>query len=288
MTQIPVSVIVPVRNRSGQRMEFLVQSIVQQTHRPVELLISDFGSDRKHGRSIQRICEAAPSWVQHLRFSNAVGKPWNKCKANNLALRRTSDESRYILFMDADMIYRSDFLAAAVAAQDQFNDRAFVICRSRPLNRNWNTPQRFKPENVARDFPLIFEKSTKWSSTGANGACQMATRQWWFEVQGYDERMSGWGAMDGDMLNRAVRSGLEKVWIHEWEYKPGYIPDGNYNPDKLLELNEEVKAAVTTRMAHQWHKVQKSLNADSWHRNHRLKRDKGYVRNDPKTWGTTV
>ena len=45
--------------------------------------------------------------------------------------------------------------------------------------------------------------------------CQMAKRSFFFDVRGYDEKFVFWGAEDVDMSRRAVRFGLEPIWVEE-------------------------------------------------------------------------
>ena len=57
----------------------------------------------------------------------------------------------------------------------------------------------------------------------STGACQSATREFFFYARGYDEAFVHWGSEDTDMRDRALGYGLELRWIsdqtemfHQW------------------------------------------------------------------------
>ena len=64
------------------------------------------------------------------------------------------------------------------------------------------------------------------------GAIQCATRKWFLEINGYDERMVGYTPMDRDIFARAKKSGLKTMRLdkiqftscfHQW-HPPSWTP----------------------------------------------------------------
>lgn len=56
-----------------------------------------------------------------------------------------------------------------------------------------------------------------------SGGIQAASRSFFFAIRGYHEDLTWWGAMDGDLVNRAGLMGLAITWIqgpgamlHQW------------------------------------------------------------------------
>ena len=83
MTNIMLSVIIPVRNRSGDRLENCLRSLRWQEdidHTQVEILIVDFGSDAEHKDAIQK----ALNEIKTVKAENAeLKKENNKLKQEN-------------------------------------------------------------------------------------------------------------------------------------------------------------------------------------------------------------
>ena len=107
------------------------------------------------------------------------------------------------------MIFTPDFLQATVEALQQSDYRALVLCRCHDL-----------PESVAemprsRDELPFLRSAASVRQTSGTGACQAATRAFFFAVRGYDEAFEYWGAEDNDMVDRATRYGLQPTWLGE-------------------------------------------------------------------------
>ena len=71
--------------------------------------------------------------------------------------------------------------------------------------------------SISRIDRWLFPRNLRtWDKIG-DGAAQCTTREWFFKVGGYDERMELYGAMDNDMTVRAEKDGLNIVWVEEGE-----------------------------------------------------------------------
>jgi hypothetical protein len=64
---------------------------------------------------------------------------------------------------------------------------------------------------------------TRLRSRAGSGGIQAASRSFFFAHRGYEEDLAWWGAMDGDIVNRARLMGLDVEWIedrtvmmHQW------------------------------------------------------------------------
>lgn len=213
-----LSVVIPVRNRSGTRLRNCLNSLrwQQLDASELEIVLSDYGSNDEHARSIAALAE---------RFSAKVARneefgDWNRSRALNLGIQASSGE--YVWCTDADMIFAPDFVPAILAVHDQRPGKALVVCACSDL------PERVPEQDYElADFPMLSKASTRRKAINKNslgtGACQSATRAFFFHARGYDERYVHWGSEDSDMRDRALAYGLEMVWIsdrtemlHQW------------------------------------------------------------------------
>ena len=200
-----LTVIVPLRNRGGTRLENCLRSLRWQDLPPrqVELLLSDFGSDDEHARELAALADRFEARV--VRYETR--EIWNRSKALNVGIR--ASRGAYILCTDADMIFAPSFLRTLLDTQREHRDAALCVCRCRDL-----------PESVPEqawdrdDFPRLLEASTYRERLGT-GACQMATRGMFHALRGFDESYKFWGCEDKDMTFRAQRQGLALAWVHD-------------------------------------------------------------------------
>ena len=149
------------------------------------------------------------------------------------------------------MVFAENFVAEAVAAVEALGGKGIALCQSRDL------PEACVDADVPLEKYESFKAQTSMRPTYGVGACQCAPKNWFHEVRGYDEGYRWWGFEDQDMLSRAVRSGLEPVWITE-----------------------------KTAMLHQWHPKQNKthkfrIGLNRW----RYRLLKPWVKRNRKGWG---
>lgn len=213
-----LSVVIPVRNRSGTRLRNCLNSLrwQQLDASELEIVLSDYGSNDEHARSITALAERFAAKVAR---SEEFGD-WNRSRALNLGIQATSGE--YVWCTDADMIFAPNFVPELLAVHDQQPGKALVVCACSDL------PESVREQDYElTDFPMLSRASTRRRAINQNslgtGACQSATRAFFFHARGYDERYVHWGSEDSDMRDRALAYGLEMVWIsdrtemlHQW------------------------------------------------------------------------
>lgn len=213
----PLGVIIPIRNRAGQRVRNALRSLNwQSAGRPQEIVLVSHGSRPEIDKELKQICQEQGASLL------SIGTPsdqWNKPLALNVGIQATSPEIPFLMTMDADMILAPNFLTIVLQKLSK-RSPAFVLCRSSDL------PQHvLLPDNPERLRNSLGELSTKANLRGryGTGGIQAANRSFFFEVRGYDEDLVWWGGMDGDMVQRALLSGLSIEWIedrtvmyHQW------------------------------------------------------------------------
>ncbi len=112
---ISVSVIIPTYNR----VHFLkdaVQSALEQTHPPLEIIVVDDGSTD----NTPSVCQAFPPPVRYLRQENQ-----GVSAARNHGVRAAQGE--YIAFLDSDDVWEPDKLAAQLTVFKRYPEIAWCI-----------------------------------------------------------------------------------------------------------------------------------------------------------------
>ncbi|MEE2645282.1 MAG: glycosyltransferase [Myxococcota bacterium] len=208
-----ISAIIPLRNRSGDRLENCLASLRWQEGveaRSVEIVISDFGSDETHQPSIDALATRYEAKVVRV---NEAGL-WNRSRALNIGIQGAS--GALLFCTDVDMIFAPNFIASILAAQEAAEGEAMVLCRCNDL------PEEVPLQRwVHQDYPQLEAQSARRDTSGT-GACQAAPREFFFQARGYDEKFVYWGAEDVDMTSRAERYGLTLTWLegttmlHQW------------------------------------------------------------------------
>jgi len=206
MSEAAISAVIPLRNRTGIRLENCLRSLRWQklpTPADLEIVLSDFGSDPENASSIDAIAERYGARVVRTR----TDETWNRSRALNAALRCVHAPISFCT--DADMLFESNFVPMVLDALREAPGRALVLCRCRDLPDLG--PERSYDEN---EYPDLKAGATMRTAMGT-GACQATSTDWINSVGGYDEKYVYWGFEDKDMVHRAAKAGLELCWIHE-------------------------------------------------------------------------
>jgi len=213
MSRPQISAVIPVRDRTGPRLDNCLRSLRWQELDPAEfeIVITDFGSSPTHAEALRELAETHAATLVRVDERGV----WNRARALNFGIQRAT--GKYVFCTDADMIFAPNFVPTLLGVQARERDQAFVVCHCRDL-----------PEHVEEqpwsleDFPALLAQAPFRLKTGT-GACQVARREFFERVRGYDEGFEFWGQEDNDMRYRAGRAGLREVWVqdqtamlHQW------------------------------------------------------------------------
>lgn len=177
----------------------------------VEIVVSDYGSGVGEAR---RIASAADAFGARVVATPERGV-WNRARALNVGIQAAT--APWVLCTDVDLIFAPNLVSTALEEAERPGRRAMVLCHC------WDLPSTLPERDWAlSDFTALRERAALRKTRGT-GACQVARRDFFFRVRGYDERYRYWGAEDVDMSSRAEAFGLELVWIsdrtcvlHQW------------------------------------------------------------------------
>lgn len=141
MTEL-LSVVIAFRDRDLERAERCLSSLAAQSFEGFELILVDYGSAQGTASALRSL--VARLGFCRLIYSDTLGQPWNRSRALNIGVRRST--AAFVMTSDIDMIFSGGFLAAL--AERLHNDRV-VYCSPRLLPEGfeaWNDVERFEPE----------------------------------------------------------------------------------------------------------------------------------------------
>ncbi len=243
---IPIfSVVIPLRDRWGTRLRNCVESIVNQTLQPLEIIVADYGSTEEGHDAIMKILEDYDCTVYYY----PTDEIWSLAVARNMGIRRSNHRCENVAVIDADLIleprvmevlsrahasrsrsYISSFIRMLRPKIDaryvEFMENCVASGRSRAdCILEYKKLYSGRPDEEPDDFRLpqdsaklrgIARADRSGISAGWGGLVS-APRDWFFKVRGFDERMKFWGGEDGDLWKRAGLDGMNCYRINDLE-----------------------------------------------------------------------
>jgi len=209
-----VTVVIPVRNRSGLAVENTLRALRRQTYARelIQISIVDYASDPEHASWLSAAAVRHDAVV--VRVTDA--REWNKPHCLNVGIRRAS--TRYLAVLDADIVLASDYLEEAIAELER--DPLQVV-----LNQILDLAER---DNLPADFTdadLIAAKRKAVPRTPGlyHEGTLVTTLQVVTQLRGYDENFKRWGAEDNDIVNRLENYAMnlttlatKTYYLHQW------------------------------------------------------------------------
>ncbi len=225
MTSAPsIAVIVATFNWPAA-LERVLSSLADQTYRAFEVIVADDGSGPDTADLVQRWTERAPFPVRHVWHGD---EGFRAAAIRNRAVAAT--EAEYILFLDGDCVVRPDFLArhAALSSYGHFVAGNRVLLSRKFSERilellldvwTWSN-RRWISERLSggltRWLPLLRLPPGAWRDRAPRAwegakTCNLGIwREDFLAVNGLDERYTGWGYEDSDLVIRLIRHGVRR------------------------------------------------------------------------------
>jgi glycosyltransferase involved in cell wall biosynthesis len=248
-----VSLIVTTYNWP-QALGLTLASVQRQSALPHEVIVADDGSGPETAQTVQRWRAQLGCTLKHV---------WQEDDGFRLARSRNRalavSEGEYIVLVDGDMILHRRFIAdhVACARPDCFIQGARPQLSPAVTEQLLRTGEPgvsiFSPGIERRSYalrsPLLSRFASKIRPTlgGIQGCNQSYWRRHAVQVNGYDERFTGWGPEDREFAARLLHIGVQRNYVRHRAiayhlYHRSRAPSGNNPFDRLLEETLRTRA----------------------------------------------
>jgi glycosyltransferase involved in cell wall biosynthesis len=216
-----VSLIIITYNWPGA-LERVLRSVAAQTHLPDEVLIADDGSGAQTVAVIDRARAGFPVPLQHI-WQDDLGFRAARCRNRGIAAS-TGD---YIVLLDGDMLIHPDFIADHVMLAERGYflqggrlkankaESERLLAGGRPIYAPWVKANFHEFDGTRRLYAFRQPLLARWKASSRSGgrvmSCNMSFwRDDLLRVNGFDERMEGYGAEDRELVVRLENAGLRR------------------------------------------------------------------------------
>jgi len=259
-----IAVIVTTYNRPDA-LEAVLEGYLGQTDPDFELIVADDGSGEETRSVVERFAARARFPMRHVWQED---RGFRAAAIRNKAVAAT--DADYVLFTDGDCIPARDFVAQhrrlaeagwflsanRVLLSERFTRE--VLARRLAIHR-WGLGRwllAWLRRDVNRWLPLVrlpdgaFRKHGAGRWEGAKTCNLSATRADLLRVNGLDERYSGWGLEDSDLVIRLLHAGVRHKSarfaapvFHLWhrENDRSTLPENQERLDEVLR-SDRVRA----------------------------------------------
>jgi GT2 family glycosyltransferase len=203
-----LSIIIPFRDWGLDRLAFVVSAHKRELDALgflAEVLVSDYGSEEAD--DVRALCdEIDVRWIRTERRGD-----WNRSDALNAALRESF--GRVVVTTDADVLFAPACYERVYGAVRENPSALYLVqCRDLPASLDLGSLVATW-EDRSVDWWMHLEKSSTIRPRWGMGGLMAFSRQRFLELNGYDERMSVWGAEDADLALRFNRMGYPTRWL---------------------------------------------------------------------------
>ncbi|MHC1479942.1 glycosyltransferase [Frateuria aurantia] len=203
-------------------LQRVLQSIAEQQRLPDEVIVADDGSSDGTDAMVAGMAAGFPAPL-HYQWQDDLG--FRAARARNRAIAAARGD--YVVLIDGDMILHPAFVAdhLALAAPGYFlqggrlklteRESARLLQGGRPVFAPW-VDADFKDWSGTRRLYAFHQLAlARWKARGRNGgrvmSCNMSFwRDDLLAVNGFDERMEGYGAEDRELAARLENAGLKR------------------------------------------------------------------------------
>ena len=215
-----LSLIIPVRDWPGERVELCIASFLGLASRTLsEIVVVDFGS-----ATPLRLPRRRDKTVKLLRLEANV---WSAGEAINAGVLTAGN--RVLAKADADILITP-------ASRDAFDRAAEEVATGRTgfaIAQATDLPPGLGPREAYAAILSGDERHGRLRAKWGQGGLVLFTRDTWDHIGGVESRFTGWGNEDNDFPERGRRAGHRISWIdrealriyHVW-HPPSYAANG--------------------------------------------------------------
>lgn len=241
----------------------VLASIAAQRRLPDEIIVADDGSKEDTRVLIERMAKDLPVPLRHV-WQEDLGFRAARCRNRGMAASRGD----YIILIDGDMVLHSEFVAdhLALAERGYFlqggrfkthpRETERLLAGGKPVFAPWADVDFHVFDGIKRLYAFHSLMLARWKSRARNGgrvmSCNMSFwRDDLLRVNGFDERMEGYGAEDRELAARLGNAGVRRRQL-KWAALAAHLdhpsraqPDVD---DMSLPNNRLFRATVVERI----------------------------------------
>ena len=203
-------------------LQRVLESVAGQRRKPDEIIVADDGSSDGSAELVASMAEAMGAPL-HYQWQEDLGFRAARCRNRAMAAARGD----YVILIDGDMVLHPAFVAdhVALAAPGHFlqggrlkltsRESLRLLAGGRPVFAPW-VDADFKDWSGTRRLYAFHQPAlARWKARGRNGgrvmSCNMSFwRDDLLRVNGFDERMEGYGAEDRELAVRLDNAGVRR------------------------------------------------------------------------------
>lgn len=241
----------------------VLESIAAQTRLPDEVIVADDGSGAETRELIALMAQDFPVPLRHAWQED---RGFRAARCRNMGIAMTQGD--YVILIDGDMILHRDFVAdhLMLASPGCFlqggrfkstaQETARLLAGGRPVFAPWAKADFHVFDGIRRLYAFHSLRLARWKARQRNGgrvmSCNMSFwRDDLLRVNGFDERMEGYGAEDRELAARLGNTGVRRTQL-KWAALAAHLehasraqPDVD---DMSLPNNRLLHATVTERV----------------------------------------
>lgn len=213
----------------------VLAGLAAQTRLPDEVIVADDGSGAATRELIERVAREFPVPLRHVWQED---RGFRAARARNRGIAASRGD--YVILIDGDMLLHPGFAAdhLMLAERGYFlqggrikatrEETARLLAGARPVFAPWSRADFHEFDGIKRLYAFRQPQLARWKSRSRNGgrvmSCNMSFwRDDLLRVNGFDERMEGYGAEDRELVARLENAGLRRralKWaalaVHLW------------------------------------------------------------------------
>lgn len=216
-------------------LERLLASLAVQTRLPDEVIVADDGSGEETRALVERMARDFPVPLRHVWQED---RGFRAARARNRGIAASRGD--YVILLDGDMLLHPQFVAdhLMLAERGFFlqggrikatrEESAELLAGGAPVFAPWSRADFHEFDGIKRLYAFRQPQLARWKARSRNGgrvmSCNMSFwREDLLRVNGFDERMEGYGAEDRELVARLENAGLRRralKWaalaVHLW------------------------------------------------------------------------
>jgi len=243
-------------------LQRVLESVAAQTRLPDEVLIADDGSGAETAAVIAQARGTFPVPLRHVWHED---RGFRAARARNRGIAASKGD--YIVLLDGDMLVHRQFLAdhlmlaepgyflqgGRLKANEAESQR--LLAGGTPVYAPWVKANFHEFDGTKRLYAFRAPMLARWKARSRSGgrvmSCNMSFwREDLLRVNGFDERMEGYGAEDRELVVRLENAGLRRRAL-KWcalamhlEHRTRGHADVN---DPSLPNNQLLQASIAQR-----------------------------------------